>query len=104
MRTAEYQNLVSSFDCHPAENKLHAHALGLCEEAGEFAGKLCKAHRKEELPDKRQLGDELGDVVWRVAALCNQLGYTMEHIMQMNIEKLTDRKQRGVIIGEGDDR
>jgi NTP pyrophosphatase (non-canonical NTP hydrolase) len=104
MNTEQYQIMVESFDCHVEENKLFAHALGLAEEAGEFCGKLCKAHRKQDEAEHHDLLLELGDVIWRVAALCNQLGVGMDEVMALNIQKLTARKNRGTIIGEGDHR
>jgi NTP pyrophosphatase (non-canonical NTP hydrolase) len=104
MSPSEYQCEVESFDCHPIEDRFFAHALGLAEEAGEFCGKLCKAHRAGVGPLRTDMLYELGDVLWRVAALCNGMDATLEEVMQLNIAKLTSRKERGVIIGEGDDR
>jgi hypothetical protein len=36
--------------------------------------------------------------------LAYELDYTLEEIMQMNLDKLASRQQRGVISGSGDDR
>jgi NTP pyrophosphatase (non-canonical NTP hydrolase) len=47
---------------------------------------------------------ELGDVLWTLTACCHELGLTLEEIAEMNIQKLTDRKARGVIHGNGDNR
>ncbi len=104
MTTEEYQKHVKDLDIHPDKNKLFAHALGLCEEAGEFAGKLCKAHRKGVYADAGDLMAELGDVFWRLTAISNCLGVNIESVMEANYLKLTDRKKRDVIIGEGDNR
>lgn len=47
---------------------------------------------------------EVGDCLWMLAQLCTNLGWSMGDIMNDNICKLTDRQQRGVIVGEGDNR
>ena len=104
MTLEEYQAAVDMFDCHPEDAKLYAHALGLCEEAGEVAGKLCKAHRKQAEHDRDDLIMELGDVIWRTVALCNFLEVSMRDVMKANFDKLTARKAAGTIIGEGDHR
>lgn len=83
-------------------------ALGLSEEAGEASGKFAKAIRDnggviDELR-KIEIVKELGDVCWFVAELATILGVNLETVMEKNIEKLTSRKERGVIGGSGDNR
>lgn len=81
-------------------------ALGLVEEAGEVAGKYAKAVRDcngtIDSDRKELIKKELGDVMWFVAELSTLLGITLEEVMAANIEKLTSRKARGVIKGNGD--
>ena len=83
-------------------------ALGLAEEAGEVAGKYAKAVRdcNGEIDSERKeaIIKELGDVTWFVAELCTTLGVSLEEVMQKNIDKLTSRKERNVLHGEGDNR
>ena len=83
-------------------------ALGLVEEAGEVAGKYAKAVRdcNGNIDGERReaIKKELGDVMWFVAELSTLLGLTLEEVMAANIEKLTSRKNRGVIHGNGDNR
>ena len=83
-------------------------ALGLAEEAGEVAGKYAKAVRdcNGEIDSERKeaIIKELGDVTWFVAELCTTLGVSLEEVMQKNIDKLTSRKERNVIHGNGDNR
>jgi len=83
-------------------------AIGLCGEAGEVAEKV-----KKLLRDKRgvltqesrdAVAKELGDVLWYVAALAQEIGVPMEDIAKANIEKLFSRKERGVLGGSGDNR
>lgn len=82
--------------------------LGLGNEAGEVQGKLKKVWRDNAGVldnDKRQaMADELGDVLWYIAAASRELGISMEEIAAGNLAKLASRKQRGVIGGSGDNR
>lgn len=85
-------------------------ALALSEEAGEVAGKIAKYIRKSKTEyvsydDLRAaIGKELGDVAYQLSETARQFGYSFQDIIDMNVEKLTDRKERGVLIGEGDNR
>jgi NTP pyrophosphatase (non-canonical NTP hydrolase) len=47
---------------------------------------------------------ELGDVLWYIAALSRDLNISLNDVAKMNIEKLADRKERGVLGGSGDNR
>lgn len=83
-------------------------ALGLAEEAGEVAGKYAKAVRDNAgvIDERRKLEivKELGDVLWFVSELCISLGVTLGEVAQKNLDKLSSRKERGVIHGSGDNR
>ena len=83
-------------------------ALGICGESGEVADKIKKMHRDDggQLTDERRQGlkKETGDVLWYVAAMAYELGFTLEEVAQANIEKLTKRNVEGTISGDGDDR
>jgi|TARA_R110001583_G_scaffold47350_5_gene148376 NTP pyrophosphatase (non-canonical NTP hydrolase) len=83
-------------------------ALGLFSEAGEVAGKVKKVLRDKGgnfLPeDKLEIADELGDVLWYIAAMCNDLNINMEDVAQNNLNKLNSRMARNVIKGSGDYR
>jgi NTP pyrophosphatase (non-canonical NTP hydrolase) len=65
--------------------------LALCGEAGELANKLKKHLRAGTPPDNAVLMDELGDVLWYVAATARELGFSMEAVARYNIEKLALR-------------
>jgi NTP pyrophosphatase (non-canonical NTP hydrolase) len=88
-------------------------AVGLVAEAGEFASKLSKVMRKVYAPnpwsaltpDQRDaLVDELGDVLWMVAACATHLNSSLDELAYANLKKLSDRAARGVIDGSGDKR
>jgi len=82
--------------------------LGLVNEAGEVAGKVKKVFRDKggEISADTQsaLQSELGDVLWYLAQICTELGISLEEVARGNIEKLSDRLERGVIRGDGDNR
>lgn len=81
--------------------------LALSEEAGEVAGKVAKFVRKRGY-DQVELGElvkkELGDVMYQLARCAYEFGFTLQEIADDNVSKLTDRQERGVLIGEGDNR
>jgi NTP pyrophosphatase (non-canonical NTP hydrolase) len=73
-----------------AARALHG-AMGLCTEAGE----LMDAYKKhifygKEL-DVTNVKEELGDVLWYVAELCDVYNFTFEEIMELCIAKLRKR-------------
>jgi len=79
----------------------------LTEEAGEVNGKVAKYIRKSgtDLNVLRMdVAKELGDVLYQLSESARQFGFTLQEIADMNVSKLTDRAERGVLIGEGDDR
>lgn len=78
--------------------------LALAEEAGEVLGKFAKATRKNVPVDIEAIKKELGDVLWNVAEIATILDIDLEDVAIGNIEKLRDREDRGVIVGEGDNR
>lgn len=82
-------------------------ALGLANEAGEAAGKVKKLIRGDKplSPGTRMaIADELGDALWYLTRLADELGYDLDEIILLNLNKVRDRKDRGVIKGDGDDR
>lgn len=83
-------------------------ALGLAGESGEVVDKLKKVARNHNgvFTDeaKLEIQKELGDVLWYVSQLCEQLGLSLGEVAQLNRAKLEDRKARGVIRSRGDNR
>ena len=78
--------------------------LGLCGEAGEVAEKAKKQFRDHNRVTTEAIQLELGDVLFYVTAVANMYGSNLEEIARMNLKKLNDRAERGVIQGSGDDR
>jgi NTP pyrophosphatase (non-canonical NTP hydrolase) len=78
-------------------------ALGLASEAGEVAGKVKKWIR-DDLSETDDLAGELGDVLWYLAMLADEHGYSLAEIAEKNIDKLRDRQERDALRGSGDER
>ena len=106
MRLDEYQMRAESTAIYPNEYAIVYPALGLTGEAGEVADKVKKIIRdgNSDLFYKDNIAKELGDVLWYVAILARDLGYSLEEIAQTNLDKLEDRKNRDMLKGSGDDR
>ena len=81
--------------------------LGLGE-AGEVQGKIKKVIRDYDgvLDDGHRVAimKELGDLMWYVARTCSELSLDLDAVAYQNLEKLADRRERGVLQGSGDDR
>ena len=104
----EYEKLASNFALYPEDGKgtpmaMAYCALGLVGEAGEASEKIKKLIRDGKL-DKALTAKELGDVLWYLTALAKELGYTLSDLAEINIVKLLDRQERGVLQGSGDIR
>lgn len=107
MTLDEYQQAALETAVYPEEYRIIYPALGMTGEAGEVADKVKKVIRDYgSFTDERkhEIVKEIGDVLWYCATLANDLGYTLEEVGIMNIEKLKSRKERGVISGSGDNR
>jgi len=77
--------------------------LGLVGEAGEVAEKV-KKWKRDGTVDPHALAKELGDVLWYLANLSHDLGYSLSTIAEINLSKLARRTELGTLTGSGDDR
>ena len=104
---AQYPKTVDDVDSTANVGLLYA-VLGLAGEAGELCNKVKKVLRDSDgvltKERKQQLQDELGDCMWYVAAVATELGIDLSEVCTGNVNKLFDRKERGVIKGDGDNR
>ena len=69
--------------------------MGLNGEAGEAIDLFKKYLFQGHEFDREHLAKELGDVAWYLAISTDALGYTLEEILQMNVEKLRARYPDG---------
>ena len=70
-------------------------ALGLPGEAGEVADIIKKVYFQGHTIDREHIAKELGDVAWYLALAADALGFTLEEVFQMNIDKLAARYPDG---------
>lgn len=102
----DYQDWSESTAIYPQEVAMSYLVTGLTAEAGEVSGKYAKYLRDNTstLELEEALIKELGDVLWFVARLSSELGYSLEYVAKQNMIKLNDRKVRDKIGGSGDER
>ena len=109
MSFTEYQKRAwkTAFYPNKGSNPVYP-VLGLNGEAGEVADKLKKIMRDHEGEMTRQnrleIGAELGDVLWYIAAIATELGIDLQAIAEGNNSKLLDRQIRNQLKGSGDNR
>ena len=82
--------------------------LGLSGEAGELTNKVkivFRDHNGQMNAEQReQILHELGDVLWYVSRIADDLEISLSEVATMNINKLLSRKNRQVLAGSGDTR
>ncbi len=104
----EYQENAINTRIYPQEMAIPYCALGLTGESGEIAEKVKKIIRDDggvvSEEKRKDLIKELGDVLWYLTDMADQLGATLQEVAQTNYEKLESRKSRGQISGSGDNR
>lgn len=102
MLADEYQQAASRTLLHTRDvvpdnlgTMLSWDALGLTGEAGEVADLIKKGVYHQRGIDAERIKDELGDVLWYVAALASHLGLSLSEVMQGNVDKLAARFPEG---------
>lgn len=117
----EYQRRAME-TCLPTADNFSYMMLNLVGEVGEFASKVAKAIRKDQLGIHKEelavkesgkelfqdmdaeLMAEAGDILWQLSGLCSVMGWSLDKVAEANLDKLASRKQRGKIDGNGDNR
>ena len=127
----QYQEKAMS-TCMPSSENFSYMMLNLVGEVGEFASKVAKGIRKGHCSiglepnivdaydianettsnelwqffgmEERleELKKEAGDILWQLSGLCSVMGWSLEDVAQMNLDKLAARKEAGTIDGNGD--
>lgn len=107
MTIQEYEDFMSTskvYNCLPIIYPI----LGMNGEAGEVAEKVKKCLRDNDGifggQIKKDILKELADVLWYIWATADDMGYTLENVMEVGIEKVKKRQETNTIHGKGDDR
>lgn len=104
----EYQTKALTTKTYGIGDNIIYPVLGLNGEAGEVAEKVKKILRDNDgyftEASRDEIAKELGDCLWYIANIANDIGKDFDTIAKMNINKLESRKERGVINGSGDNR
>lgn len=74
-------------------------ALGITGEAGEVADMIKKHVFQGHGLDEEHFAKELGDVLWYIALGASAAGYSLDEVMELNIEKLQKRYPNGFETG-----
>lgn len=113
MHMDEYQLRASRTAVYPREQTggvtgVVYTALGLAGEAGEVANKVKKVFRDHDGELTHELRDaiieELGDTLWYVAMLADELGLVLSRVADVNLHKLGRRASDNRLHGSGDTR
>jgi NTP pyrophosphatase (non-canonical NTP hydrolase) len=71
--------------------KLMHYLLGVGSESGELQNALKRYIAYAKPVDKVNVKEELGDVLWYMARICSLFEWTLEEVMELNINKLEIR-------------
>ena len=97
MTINEYQEKALSFEANNGMEfpRILNGLMGLNGEAGECIDLLKKSMFQGHELDEEHLAKELGDVAWYLAVSAYAIGYNLETIFEMNINKLSARYPNG---------
>lgn len=87
--------LTMNINCDIIIAQLLNGVLGLTGEAGEVSDLVKKGIFHEKGIDLEHLKKELGDCAWYLAMICDACGFTLDDVMQTNIDKLRARYPKG---------
>lgn len=108
MNFKEYQDFTTTTaiyrdTCETFDQRMSYLTLGLTGEAGECAEKVKKRLRDGQF-DVDNFARELGDVLYYLTRLADEIGYDLSVVASINKEKLSDRQKRHALGGSGDYR
>ncbi len=96
MDLKEYQKLCqkTAKKFRDKEKEIMTWGLGIAGEAGDVSGCIKKTYSHKD-NQKQGIKENLGDVLWYIAMICNFFDWDMEEIMGENIKKLKKRHPKG---------
>ena len=110
MTAQEYLEFTRTTRCKMPIDKemvLPILALGLAGETGEVCDKLKKHIRVGDslaTLDRDGILKELGDVLWYLTSITDELDFTLDEVINRNVEKIKGRLERNTLYGTGDNR
>lgn len=106
MEINEYQKLAMATLNPQLDQKdvLINGVMGLCGESGEAIDIVKKYLAQGHELDTEHLAKELGDIAWYLAETATAIGYNLDDIFQMNIEKLKKRYPQGFSVNHSINR
>ena len=103
-----YQQVAKTTAIYPREQAIIYPTLGLTGEAGEVANKVKKIIRDDGNKINeglvQEISAEIGDCLWYISVLADDIGIKLSDIANANLIKLANRKKKGTIHGSGDTR
>ncbi len=69
--------------------------MGLAGETGELTDMFKKWIFHDAPMDENHAKKEVGDVCWYIAMICHSMGWSLDEILKMNIDKLKARYPKG---------
>ena len=109
MNFDEYQKQARKFAVYESQ---YYPFFGIAEEVGEFVGLAAKLERGDSIKERfgsmagvhEAFAKEAGDILWQLSQCLEEMGLSLQVVAEMNLKKLEDRKQRGVLKGSRDNR
>ena len=69
--------------------------IGACGEVGEISEHLKKYFYQGHDLNTEHVKNEMGDALWYMSQLADELGFTLDEVLIINIQKLNDRYPNG---------
>lgn len=91
VRTLAKAGSQIAYDIQPSEAHLMHMALGIAGEAGEIVDIIKKHIIYHKILDQNKVVEELGDLLFYVQGICQELGISLQEVLHLNIVKLTHR-------------
>ena len=95
MKFSDYQRSIRGTDQRPGKDHedMAVHLLGLAGEAGSVASAYKKYIRDGEadVAFKLRMREEIGDVLWYLAAITDHLGLNLDEVAMTNLDKTRGR-------------
>lgn len=104
----DYQDKAKKFAFYPKHVGMSYILFGLTSEVGEVCDKFKKSIRDGQDSINSEscaaIKKEMGDVLWYLSMLAEEMGFKLDDVAKLNLQKLQKRKEDGTLKGSGDDR